>query len=199
MSEERKQWICTAVDIDGGQRVAGNPMQLTPMGVAAKNKLWPQGKVLKVRFLQGSAALQDALASQLAARAWLTRFDDSGVATPGAVIVVLTGDANAKTALANRAAPRPYARDSNTYSPDDAQVDGALADRLHLGAEQRHTRFPGVEDVVVVKRLAVLGDVLLRFFARGLGHADYIAWLPPSGGRLWLSSVEKKRFTHPSG
>ena len=69
MSEERKQWICTAVDIDGGQRVAGNPMQLTPMGVAARNKLWPRDKVLKVRFLQGSAALHERTLKT--AQAWM--------------------------------------------------------------------------------------------------------------------------------
>lgn len=57
MSEERKHWICTAVDVDGGERVAGNPTQLTPMGVAASNKLWPKDKQLKVRFMQGSPAL----------------------------------------------------------------------------------------------------------------------------------------------
>ncbi len=73
---------------------------------------------------QGSAQLQDAIASQLAARSWLTRFDDSGVVTQGAVTVLLTGDANAKTALANRGAPRPYARDSNDYSTQDPQIDG---------------------------------------------------------------------------
>ena len=68
MSEERKQWICTAVDIDGGQRVAGSPTQLTPMGVAAKDKLWPRDKLLKVRFLQGSAALQERTLQ--AAQSW---------------------------------------------------------------------------------------------------------------------------------
>ena len=73
---------------------------------------------------QGSAQLQDAIAARLAARTWLTRFDDSGVVTPGAVTVLLTGDATAKTALTARAAPRPDARDSNDYSPKDPQQDG---------------------------------------------------------------------------
>lgn len=68
MSEQRKQWICTAVDIDGGQRVAGSPTQLTPMGVAAKNKLWPPGTVLKVRFLQGEPALHERVLQ--AAQSW---------------------------------------------------------------------------------------------------------------------------------
>jgi hypothetical protein len=72
----------------------------------------------------GSAALQDLLASQLAGYAFLTRFDESGVAQPGAVTVLFTGDAKAKKALVDRAAPRPYARDSNDYSPMDPPVDG---------------------------------------------------------------------------
>ena len=55
-----------------------------------------------------------------------------------------------------------------------AQVDAAFADRLHLGAEQRHSRFPFIEDVVVVQRLAVVRDDLLRFLALALGR--HISW-----------------------
>lgn len=68
MSEQRKQWICTAVDVDNGERVSGGPTQLTPMGVAAKNKLWPRDTALKVRFLAGDEALQQRVLQ--AARAW---------------------------------------------------------------------------------------------------------------------------------
>lgn len=68
MSEERQNWICTTVDVDGGERVAGSAMQLTPMGVAAKNKLWPKDKVLKVRFLQGTAPLHERVMQ--AAQSW---------------------------------------------------------------------------------------------------------------------------------
>jgi serralysin len=69
MTEERKQWICTTVDVDGGARVVGGPTQVVSMGVAAKDKLWPKGTVLKVRFLQGPAALHDRVMK--AAQSWL--------------------------------------------------------------------------------------------------------------------------------
>lgn len=72
----------------------------------------------------GSTALQDLLVAQLDGYAFLTRFDDTGVAQQGAVTVLITGDDKAKKALVDRAAPRPYARDSNSYSPDDAALDG---------------------------------------------------------------------------
>src|SRR5215510_9173065 len=61
-----------------------------------------------------------------------------------------------------------------------AEVDPPFADRLHLGAEQRHASFPGVEDVVVVAGLAVFRDCLERFLALGLGPSHrlhYTRWL----------------------
>lgn len=73
---------------------------------------------------QGSAALQDVLATQLADYPFLTRFDDVGEAQAGAVTVVLTGDDAAKKALVERAAPRPYIRDSNSFSASDPPADG---------------------------------------------------------------------------
>ncbi|MFT3711169.1 MAG: hypothetical protein QM817_26365 [Archangium sp.] len=75
----------------------------------------------------GSTALQDALAAQLAGYSFLTQFDDNGVATQGAVTVLLTGDDKAKKALVTRASPRPYARDSNDYSAMDPAADGKWA------------------------------------------------------------------------
>lgn len=78
-------------------------------------------------FKDGSSAIQDLVATQLAGYAFLTRFDDSGVSQQGAVTVFLTGDAKAKKALVDRAAPRPYARDSNDYSPMDPAADGKWA------------------------------------------------------------------------
>ena len=56
---------------------------------------------------QGSAALQDVLATQLAGYAFLTRFDGSGEVQPGAVTVVLTGDdaARRRWSIAPRRAP----------------------------------------------------------------------------------------------
>lgn len=72
----------------------------------------------------GSAALQSALAAQLADSPFLTRFDDTGPARAGAVIVVLTGDDAGKRAMVNLPAPRPYTRDSNSFSVNDPPADG---------------------------------------------------------------------------
>ena len=54
-----------------------------------------------------------------------------------------------------------------------AQVDASLANRLHLGPEQRHAGLERLEEVEVVKRLAVLGDVRLRELAFGF---SVISW-----------------------
>lgn len=46
-----------------------------------------------------------------------------------------------------------------------AQIHAALADRFHLGAEQRHACFEyleDVEDVIVVKGFEIFGDVRSR-------------------------------------
>src|SRR5262245_26103355 len=48
-----------------------------------------------------------------------------------------------------------------------AQVDVPLPDRFDLGPEERHTSLERLEDVVVVERLAVFGDVLLRLLPGG--------------------------------
>ncbi len=72
---------------------------------------------------QSDPKLLDLIASQLELP-FVTRFDDSGVASLGAVTVLLTGEAQGKEALTNRPAPRPFARDSNDYSPSDPRADG---------------------------------------------------------------------------
>ncbi|MFO0597857.1 MAG: hypothetical protein U0228_21325 [Myxococcaceae bacterium] len=72
----------------------------------------------------GSTILQDLLVTQLSGYAFLTRFDDTGIAQQGAVTVLLTGDDKAKKALVDRPAPRTYARDSNDYSVNDGPADG---------------------------------------------------------------------------
>ena len=56
---------------------------------------------------------------------------------------------------------------SSTLREAVAQVDATFANRFHLGTEQRDARLERLEDVVVVKRLAVLGDVGLRQLAFG--------------------------------
>lgn len=72
---------------------------------------------------QSDPKLLDLVAAQLELP-FITRFDDAGEAQAGAVTVILTGDAGGKQALVNRAAPRPYTRDSNSYSPNDPAGDG---------------------------------------------------------------------------
>jgi hypothetical protein len=67
--ETRRQWICTTLEVPGGERVAVSPTQLVSMGVAAKNNLWSKGTSLKLRFLDGSPALHNRVMN--AARAWL--------------------------------------------------------------------------------------------------------------------------------
>ncbi len=68
MSDERKNWICSTLDVAGGERVPANPTVVAPMGVAAKNKRWPRDYVLKVRFLQGTPALHQRVMN--AAQSW---------------------------------------------------------------------------------------------------------------------------------
>lgn len=73
-------------------------------------------------FKDSSAAVQDTLVAQLGAyAAMLTRFEDDRE-VPAAVTVVLTGG-SAKKALADRAAPRFWIRDSNDYAADDPMAD----------------------------------------------------------------------------
>lgn len=67
--EARKQWICSTLEVQGGERIAGSPTQLVQMGVAAKKNLWDKGTSLKVRFLDGTPALHDRVMN--AARSWL--------------------------------------------------------------------------------------------------------------------------------
>jgi hypothetical protein len=72
-------------------------------------------------FKDSSTDIQNAVATQLAGYAMLTRFEDDRE-VPGAVTVVLTGG-GAKGTLANRAAPRFWIRDSNNYSDTDPPAD----------------------------------------------------------------------------
>ncbi len=69
MSDARRNWICTTLEVEGGTRPAGDPTQLLPMGVAAKDKLWKKGTELKVRFLQGQPQLHERTLK--AAQSWL--------------------------------------------------------------------------------------------------------------------------------
>ena len=69
MSEERRQWVCATLDVEGGERVAGSPTRPVSMGMAAKKKLWKPDSILRVRFLEGSPALHERVLQ--AASAWL--------------------------------------------------------------------------------------------------------------------------------
>ncbi|MDP3237357.1 MAG: hypothetical protein Q8N26_31510 [Myxococcales bacterium] len=72
---------------------------------------------------QGDQRLLDLIATQLAEYPMLTRFQDDQPALSGAVTVILTGSDSGKKALVERPSPRPYIRDSNSYSPMDPQSD----------------------------------------------------------------------------
>jgi hypothetical protein len=50
-SEVNEQWICTALDVEGGIR-PGSPIKPVMRGVAAKDKRWPADTKLKVFFLE---------------------------------------------------------------------------------------------------------------------------------------------------
>lgn len=83
----------------------------------------------------GGPELREALGAALDARPWLTRFDDDGIATEGAVTAILTGDAASKRALVeDTPAPRPFARDSNDLSRDDVRDPRVVAAALSFGA-----------------------------------------------------------------
>ena len=68
--------------------------------------------------------LQDVLAAQLDQYDFLTRFDDEGELTAGAVTAIILGDDAGKRRMVERPTPRPYTRDSHRFSPDDAPADG---------------------------------------------------------------------------
>lgn len=69
MSDDtRTEWICTTLDVPGGERVVASPTKPVPMGLAAKKSLWKPDTVLKVKFLQGTPALHDRVMA--AAREW---------------------------------------------------------------------------------------------------------------------------------
>ncbi|MBL8924041.1 MAG: hypothetical protein JNJ54_34610 [Myxococcaceae bacterium] len=73
---------------------------------------------------QGDGKLLDLIAAQLGEYPGVfTRFQDDQPALSAAVTVILTGNDAGKKALVQRASPRPYARDSNSYSPMDPPAD----------------------------------------------------------------------------
>jgi hypothetical protein len=77
---------------------------------------------LWIDFKQNSGALQSATVQLLEQYPMLTRFADGG-STPGAVTVVLTGNATAKRALSNLPDPRAWIRDENDFSDADPPAD----------------------------------------------------------------------------
>jgi len=72
---------------------------------------------------QADQALLDLIATQLAGYPMLTQFQDGQSAISGAVTVILTGSDSGKKALVEKPSPRPYIRDSNSYSPMDPPAD----------------------------------------------------------------------------
>jgi hypothetical protein len=73
---------------------------------------------------QGSRELVDTLHAVLEKYPMLTRIDGDAV-HPGAVTVVLTGDARGKADFVSRYPQRRAVRDSNDYSPEDPPADSA--------------------------------------------------------------------------
>jgi hypothetical protein len=72
---------------------------------------------------QSDPKLLDLIASQVDLP-FVTHFSEASDVTRAAVTVILTGEVQGKQSLANRAAPRPFTRDSNDYSPTDPPADG---------------------------------------------------------------------------
>ncbi len=97
-----------------------------------KQRVQQQGRVnangrpffLWLDLKQGDSKLLELIASQLGEyTSILTEFSDDQPATSRAVTVILTGDDAGKKALVSRPSPRPFIRDSNSYSPMDAPSD----------------------------------------------------------------------------
>lgn len=83
----------------------------------------------------GSASLRNALVETLSTRTYLTTFGDGGVVEERGVTVILTGDAESKTALVDATpAPRPFARDSNDLALDTEADANVIAGALNFGA-----------------------------------------------------------------
>jgi hypothetical protein len=79
---------------------------------------------LWIDLKEGCFALQEALAPSLARYDMLSTYAP-GQTMQGPVNAVLTGDRGAKVAHGERPSPRPYAIDSNDYSPGDPPADDA--------------------------------------------------------------------------
>ncbi len=70
MSDETNfDWICSTLDVEGGERVQLAPTEILTAGTAARKKLWKKGTTLRVRFLGGTPALHARVLA--AARHWL--------------------------------------------------------------------------------------------------------------------------------
>lgn len=68
---DRKNWICSTIDVSGGVRLSAANRPGALEGMAQRGKLWKPGTVLRVRFLQGVPELQARVLK--AARAWLVK------------------------------------------------------------------------------------------------------------------------------
>jgi hypothetical protein len=77
---------------------------------------------LWIDLKQSGTELPSALRSVLDGHPMLTRFGDTAV-TPGAVTIVLTGNAEGKLAFVEGPAPRPACRDSNDFAGGDPPAD----------------------------------------------------------------------------
>lgn len=98
-------------------------LYLDPLDAKARTGALPRPFFLWLDLKQGDQKLLDLIATQLGEYQMLTRFMDDGPAQSGQVTVILTGSDAGKKSLVERPAPRPYARDSNSYSPMDPPSD----------------------------------------------------------------------------
>lgn len=71
MTDERRTWICSTIDVAGGARSSAPPSARAGAleGIAQRGKLWKKDTVLRVRFLEGEPALHTRVLK--AARSWL--------------------------------------------------------------------------------------------------------------------------------
>jgi hypothetical protein len=108
-------------------------LYLAPLSrrLADRDSVHDDGRVFTLWIDIKDAAVGEALTALLAAQAFLTRFDDDGVSAEGPVKVILTGDDAEKTRLVDAtASPRPFARDDNALSLDDAPDGRVVAAAL---------------------------------------------------------------------
>lgn len=135
MPNPRKQWICTAVDVEGGEPVNGGIAPPLRRGVAASRKLWPKNLPLTVRFQQGTPALHQRVLDT--ARAWMLdgvrlALEPAGPGQAGQIRVAFDATAG-----------------SWSYIGTDARGIGSTQPTMNLGWAALDTPEPDFASVVI--------------------------------------------------